>query len=177
MRRSNGRRRNNNRNDGYGNGAHRLSLALSGKITVSTPAIARRICRLTAMATRCCAITACLPPLQQRWPQFSFTARGWAGENVFVALFALIGFFAGIPAVLAAAYRTGLLLHLQFDWSDLHAIAVMAAAAVFWLLLCRRVRFSGANLRRREIPWFIPFKLTAFVVARGIAAFLVTRRT
>ena len=114
MRRSNGRRRNDNRNDGFEDSTHRLNFPLSGKIKVCTPAIARRICRLTAMAKRCCAITACLPPLQQKRPQFSFTARGWAGENVFVALFALFGFFAGIPAVLAAAYRTGLFPHLQY---------------------------------------------------------------
>ena len=150
MRRSNRRRRNDNRNDGFEDSTHRLNFPLSGKIKACTPAIARRICRLTAMATRCCAITVCLPPLQQRWPQFSFTARGWAGENVFVALFALFEFFAGIPPcgacrcvpnrpVPASAIRL----------SDLHAMAVMAAAAVFWLLLCRWIRFSGANLQQR----------------------------
>ena len=114
MRQSNGRRLNDNRNNGYGNSAHTLSFPLSGRIKAGTPAVARCICRLTAMAKRCCAITACLPPLQQKRPQFSFTARGWASKNVFVALFALFEFFAGIPAVLAAAYRTGLFLHLQY---------------------------------------------------------------
>ena len=56
-------------------------------------------------------------------------------------------------------------------------MAVMAAAAVFWLLLRRRVQFSGVNLQCRGSPWIIPLKLTAFPAARGITAYLVTRRT
>ena len=171
MRRSNGRRLNDNRNDGFEDSTHRLNFPLSGKITAGTPAIARRICRLTAMATRCCAITACLPPLQQRWPQFSFTARGWAGENVFVALFALFGFFAGIPTVHSAAYRTGLFLHLQYGCRNLHAMAVMAAAAV------PTGSFQRCKPAAQVESWFTPCKLTRSAAARGIANFLVTRRT
>ena len=77
MRRSNGRRGNDNRNDdGCEVSAHRLNLTLSGEITASTPTIARRVCRLTVLATRYCTITACLLPLRHRTATIFLSCTG-----------------------------------------------------------------------------------------------------
>ena len=156
MRRSNGRRRIDNRNDGYGNGAHRLSLALSGKITVGTPAIARRICRLAAMATRCCTITACLPPLQQEAAAVFLYCAGLEQAKTSLS-----------PCLRSSGSSRASLRCIPPRTEPACSCICNMVVGIFmrWRSwrprLCRRVRFSAANLQFRWNPGSLPASLPA----------------